>query len=74
MRVADDCRRCLARNDGMNGAYCFHAAFAQRFPGDGRPIPGYPQTPKWCPGMVRDKPAAPRCGRWLGSAEGVRSA
>jgi hypothetical protein len=53
MRIADDCRRCLARNDGMCGSYCYHAIFAERFPGEGRPIPRYPRTPKWCPGMVR---------------------
>lgn len=53
MRIADDCRRCLARNDGAAATYCFHVALVERFPGDGRPIPDYPQTPKWCPGMVR---------------------
>ncbi|HEV2300810.1 MAG TPA: hypothetical protein VGR91_04500 [Stellaceae bacterium] len=37
----------------MDGVYCFHVAFAEYFPGDGRPIPDYPQTPTWCPGMVR---------------------
>ena len=59
MRIADDCRRCLARNDGLAATYCYHARFARRFPGDGRPIPDYPHTPDWCPGMVRDYRISP---------------
>lgn len=72
MRIADDCTRCLARNDGMDGTYCFHCVFAESFPGEGRPLPDYPRTPKWCPGMVRrpslsaDASLSPRAGREAG--------
>jgi hypothetical protein len=54
MKIANDCTRCLARNDGAFATYCFHTAFSQTHPGDGRLITCYPQTPRWCPGMVRE--------------------
>ncbi len=67
MKIANDCTRCLARNDGAFATYCFHAAFAQSHLGDGRLIACYPKTPRWCPGMVRklarEEPLAPEPGQ-----------
>ena len=58
---ANDCTHCMARCDGTGVTYCYHTAFEQSHPGDGRPILRYPQTPFWCPGMVtHEEPEAPR--------------
>ncbi len=54
MKIANDCSRCLARNDGAFATYCFHVIFSDAYPGDGRIIACYPKTPRWCPGMVRE--------------------
>jgi hypothetical protein len=69
-KIANDCTRCLVRNDGAFGTYCFHAAFAQTHPGDGRPIPLYPKTPRWCPGMVRKPPQEEASGQEPGRLNG----
>lgn len=44
------CDTCAARNNGTLADYCYHVAFAESHPGDGRVIPQYPQQPRWCPG------------------------
>jgi hypothetical protein len=70
MTIANDCTRCLVRNDGAFGTYCFHSAFAETYPGDGRPIPLYPLTPRWCPGMVRNLAENVSLGRKPGPING----
>ena len=54
----DDRKICLCRIDGTdNKKYCYHITFDEPSPHytvSGRPIIGYPKTPKWCPGMLID--------------------
>ena len=50
--MKNDCTKCRVRLDGSLATYCYHTAWEASHPGDGRIIPAYPQTPKWCPGMV----------------------
>jgi hypothetical protein len=51
-RIVNDCTRCAACSDGKTGRYCGNAAWKDLYPVYGRPLWRYPNTPRWCPGMV----------------------
>jgi hypothetical protein len=50
--TVEDCSTCAARCNGLLADYCAHAALAEDYRGEGRPIRGYPKKPRWCPGYI----------------------